>query len=308
MNQNIKLSHMSHWKTIPFKQINNFRDFYYEDKSNNCYYMDWDRILRYHKATGYDGIEIAPWDLAEILGLFKTPKEFSDFAYDHGIKISGMFHGCDDSHIAAKHDETVAAGKASVDMLKAFGGVHLNTCPGNNYYGSGPLDEEGLSNIAGCLNEIGEYAESQGILLGIHNEFFCVSNKLNHRRLIELTNPKYVHYCLDTAQIVLMGDDLIDFYDTYKERICTFHWKDTADLGVSDEIRYAQDVEICDDGHRWFWEPGEGLIPMEELWKHVADYGFKGWVTIEDDGAPDYLAAMALSSYYMHQVLGKIYQ
>ncbi len=103
MDQNIKLSHMSHWKTIPYKQIDNFRDFYYEDKSNSCYYMDWDRILRYHKATGYDGIEIAPWDLSEMLGLFGTPQEFSSFALDHGIEISGMFHGCDDSHIAAKH-------------------------------------------------------------------------------------------------------------------------------------------------------------------------------------------------------------
>ena len=47
---------------------------------------------------------------------------------------------------------------------------------------------------------------------------------------------------------------------------------------------------------------------MKELWKHVADNGFKGWVTVEDDGAPDYLAAMALSSYYIKQELGKIYK
>lgn len=308
MEKNIKLSHMSHWKTIPYKQIDNFREFYYEDRSNNCYYMDWDRILRYHKATGYDGIEVAPWDLGEILGLFGTAQEYTAFAKDHGIEVSGMFHGCDDSHIASKHEEVVAAGKAAVDTLKSFGGTHLNTCPGNNFYGNGPLDEEGLRNIASCLNEIGEYAEASGIKIGIHNEFFCITNKLNHRKLIELTDPRYVHYCLDTAQVVLMGDDLIDFYDTYKERICTFHCKDTADLGVADEIRYAQDVEICDDGHRWFWEPGEGKLPMKELWKHMADHGFKGWVTVEDDGAPDYLAAMALSSYYIKQELGKIYK
>ena len=58
MENRIKLSHMSHWKSVPYKQIDNFRDFYYEDKSNNCYFLDWDRILRYHKATGYDGIEL----------------------------------------------------------------------------------------------------------------------------------------------------------------------------------------------------------------------------------------------------------
>lgn len=308
MEKKIRLSHMSHWKTVPYKEIPNFREYYYEDKSNACYYQDWDRILRYHKASGYDGIELAPWDLTEILGLFGTPAEYTAFARDHGIEVSGMFHGCDDSHIASKHDEVVAAGKAAVDTLAAFGGKHLNTCPGNNYYGNGPLDEEGLRNIASCLNEIGEYAESKGIKVGIHNEFFCITNKENHRRLIDITDPKCVHYCLDTAQVVLMGDDLIDFYDTYKERICTFHLKDTADPGVPDEIRYDKDVEIRDDGHRWFWEPGEGVLPMETLWQHMKDFGFEGWVTIEDDGAPDYLAAMTLSSYYVNQVLGKIYR
>ena len=307
MKNRIRLSHMNHWKTIPYKKIDNYRDFYYEDKSVNCYYLDWDRILRYHKATGYDGIELAPWDLTEILGLFGSPQEFTDFAKDHGIEVSGMFHGCDDSHIAEKHDEVVNAGKASVDIIRALGGKHMNTCPGSNYYGNGPLDETGLKNIASCLNEIGEYAEANGVQLGIHNEFFCVTNREDHRKLIDITDPRYVHYCLDTAQVVLMGDDVLDFYDTYKERICTFHWKDTADLGAPDEIRYAEDVEICDDGHRWFWEPGEGLVPLTELWKKIADYGFTGWVTVEDDGAPDYLAAMALSSYYMHEVLGRIY-
>ena len=110
MSNNIKLSHMNHWKTISYKQIDNFRDFYYEDKSNIAYYSDWDRILRYHKATGYDGIEVAPWDMADILKLFGTPKDFADFVKDHGLEISGMFHGADDSYRADKYDDVLAAG------------------------------------------------------------------------------------------------------------------------------------------------------------------------------------------------------
>lgn len=305
---NIKLSHMCHWKTIPYKQIDNFRDYYYEDKSNICYYQDWDRILRYHKATGYDGIEIAPWDLNEILGLFGTPGEFTAFAKEHGIEVSGMFHGCDDSQIPDKFDEVYQAGKEAIDTLYAFGGKHLNVCPARNYYGVGPLSDEDLKNSAKVLNEIGRYAVDHGIQIGLHNEFFCAVNKINHRKFLEMTDPRYVFYCLDTAQIALLGDDLLDFYDTYADRICTFHLKDTASNGEPDEIRYAQDVEICDDGWRWFWEPGEGVLSLKELWELVKKHGFKGWCTIEDDGAPDYLAAMSLSSYYVKQVLGKIYR
>ena len=305
---NIRLSHMSHWKTVPYKQIDNFRDYYYEDKSNACYYQDWDRILRYHKATGYEGIELAPWDLNEILGLFGTPAEFTAFAGDHGIEVSGMFHGADDSEKASKYDDVLQAGKNAVDVLTAFGGKHLNMCPAKNYSEAGPLDDEALKNSARVINAIGEYAVANGIQVGLHNEFFCAVNKENHRKFLEMTDPRYVFYCLDTAQIALMGDDLLDFYDTYADRICTFHLKDTASLAVPDDIRYDRDVEIRDDGWRWFWEPGEGVLPLEELWKLVKKHGFKGWCTIEDDGAPDYLAAMALSSYYVNEVLGKIYR
>lgn len=305
---NIRLSHMSHWKTVPYKQIDNFRDYYYEDKSNAVYYQDWDRILRYHKATGYEGIEVAPWDLTEILGLFGTPQEFTAFAKEHGIEVSGMFHGCDDSQLVSEHDTVLASAKMAIDTLEAFGGKHLNMCPARNYYGVGPFGEEELKTAAGVINEIGAYALEHGIQVGLHNEFFCSVNKENHRRFLEMTDPKSVFYCLDTAQIALMGDDLLDFYDTYAERICTFHLKDTVSIAVPDEIRYAQDVEICDDGWRWFWEPGEGVLPLEDLWKLLKKHNFTGWCTVEDDGAPDYLAAMALSSYYFYQVLGKIYQ
>lgn len=308
MMNNMKLSHMSHWKTIPYKQIDNFRDFYYEDKTNMAYYQDWDRILRYHKATGYEGIEIAPWDLKEMMALFGTPENFTEFAKEHGVTVSGMFHGADNSQDPTKHDEVLQAAKDAIDTLEKFGGRHLNMCPARNYCLDGPFLEDDLKNAAKVINEIGEYAVAHGIQVGLHNEFFCSVNKENHRRFIEMTDPDKVFYCLDTAQIGLMGDDLLDFYDTYADRICTFHLKDTASLAVPDEIRHGLDPEICDDGWRWFWEPGEGVLPLEDLWKLVKKHDFKGWVTIEDDGAPDYLAAMALSSYYFHEVLGKIYR
>ena len=181
---NMKLSHMSHWKTIPYKQIDNFRDFYYEDKTNMAYYQDWDRILRYHKATGYEGIEVAPWDLKEMMALFGTPQNFTAFAKEHGVEVSGMFHGADFSQDPAKHDEVLQAAKDAIDTLEKFGGKHLNMCPARNYCMDGPFLEDDLKNAAKVINEIGEYAVAHGIQVGLHNEFFCSVNKENHRRFI----------------------------------------------------------------------------------------------------------------------------
>jgi inosose dehydratase len=308
MSNQIKLSHMSHWKTIPYKKIDNFRDFYYEDKSNSVYYSDWDRILRYHFATGYEGIEVAPWDMPEMMALFGTPQNFTQFAKERGVSVSGMFHGANDSHIAVKFDEVLAEGKKAVDLTEAFGGRHLNVCPGNNYYGTGPLTEDGVKNAAKVITEIGRYAVDHGVQIGLHNEFFCAINKENHHRFIGLTDPRYVFYCLDTAQIAIIGEDMVKFYDDYHERICTFHLKDTASCALPDEIRYNKDVEIVDDGTRWFWEPGEGVLDFKKLWELLKKYRFKGWMTIETDGTPDLLASMALCSYYINHDLAPIYR
>ncbi|MGN7159877.1 hypothetical protein [Sphingomonas sp. SAFR-052] len=79
------------------------------------------------------------------------------------------------------------------------------------------------------------------------------ANLPNHRELIESTDPRYAHNCLDTAQVAIMGEDLLTFYRDYCDRISTFHLKHTASERQPDSVRYAQDPEITADGTRWFW-------------------------------------------------------
>lgn len=305
---NIRYANMCHWKNIPYKQIDNFREFYYEDKSNSAYYSDWDRVLRYQKALGFEGIELAPWDFPELLPLFGSARAFTDFAKERGVVVNGMFHGVDGGHDRSRHADVLDSGKRAVDLLLEFGGIHLNTCPTSNYYGNGPLNREQIQACAEVITEIGRYATDHGIKIGLHNEFFCAVNKDNHREFIELTDPRYVHYCVDSAQISIMGEDLLDFYETYHERICTFHLKDTASCNLADEIRYSQDPEIADDGTRWFWEPGEGVLDLEGLYQLLKKHQFKGWISIETDGTPDILASMALTRYFIDQHLNPIYR
>ncbi|MEJ2128511.1 MAG: sugar phosphate isomerase/epimerase [Woeseiaceae bacterium] len=304
---NIRYANMCHWKAIPYRQIDNFRDFYYEDKSNSAYYSDWDRILRYQSALGFEGIELAPWDMADLLPLFGSPTEFTAFAKERGIEVIGMFHGAHAAHDASHFDEVVQAGREAVDTIVEFGGIHMNTCPTSNYFGTGPLSREQVRQCAKALNEVGRYATDHGIMVGLHNEFFCAINRDNHREFIDLTDPGLVHYCVDTAQVAIMGEDLVTFYEDYHERICTFHLKDTGTPNLPDEVRYSQDPEITDDGTRWFWEPGEGVLDLEGLYRLLKKHEFKGWMSIEYDGTPDLLASMALTRYYLDNTLRPVY-
>ena len=304
---NIRYSHMCHWKNIPYRKIDNFREFYYEDKTNTAYYSDWDRILRYQKALGFEGIELAPWDFPELLPLFGSPEAFAEFAQERGVNVSGIFHLVNAAHDRSKHKETIEEGKQAVDLLVQFGGTHLNSAPSNNYFGLGPLNREHIKAAAEVISEIGRYATDHGVQIGIHNEFFLAINKENHKEYIELTDLRYVHYCLDTAQVALLGEDILGFYDTYHDRIGTFHLKDTASPNLPDEVRHSQDIEIVDDGTRWFWEPGEGVLDFPGLYRLLKKHGFKGWITLETDGTPDLLASMALSRYYIDRELNPIY-
>jgi inosose dehydratase len=304
---NIRYANMCHWKTIPYRQIDNFREFYYEDRTNTAYYSDWDRVLRYQKALGFEGIELAPWDLADLLPLFGSPRAFTEFAAERGVTVTGMFHGAHASHKVESFEEVIAAGRQAVDTIVEFGGVHMNTCPTSNYFGAGPLSREDVRQCAKAINEVGRYATDHGVKVGLHNEFFCAINRENHREFIDLTEPRHVHYCVDTAQISIMGEDLLRFYEDYHDRICTFHLKDTASPNVPDEVRYSQDPEIRDDGHRWFWEPGEGVLDLEGLYRLLKKHQFRGWISIEYDGSPDLLASMALTRYHLDKKLRPIY-
>lgn len=305
---NIKYAYMNHWKNVPYQSIANFREFYYQDCTNSAYYSDWDRLLRYQKALGFDGIELAPWDLADMLPLFGSPEAFRDFCAARGVQVTGLFHGAHASHDPSKFNECIQAGREAVDMIVKFGGTQMNTCPDQNYYGTGPLDAQQVKQVAKVMDEIGRYATDHGVKLGLHNEFFCAINLSNHRQLIEGTHPDFVHYCIDTAQISLMGEDLVTFYKDYADRICAFHLKDTATPKVPDEIRFSQDPEIQDDGTRWFWELGEGVLDFPELYRQLKTHNYQGWINLETDGSPDYLASMALSRYYIDTVLNPIYK
>lgn len=304
---NIKLSHLHHWKTLPYKKIPNFQEFYYEEKDNQPYFSDWDKSLKYLAAMGYDGVEILPWDLREISAVFGSIQAFREAVEAYGLKVSGMFVGIDDSRFAEKRAELVSQAENSIKDIQALGGENMILSPESEWYKTGGLTDEQVGNIAECLNEIGRRAEGCGIHVAIHTEFHCAINMENHRQLLEKTDPRYVHHCLDTAPIAMMGEDIAKFYADYHDRICAIHLKDTADVGLPDELRHSNVGMIPDDGHRWFWEPGEGLLDFPALWKQLKKYNFKGWVSVETDGTPDLLASMALASYYVHQELAKIY-
>lgn len=309
MMDNLKFTYQTQlWGDVPFKQMNNFNEWYNGEYNSVYYYRDWDKILRYHAGAGYEGIEVMMQHIGPFKRIFGNLTNFKEFTAERGLQVSGMFTALFGSEQKENHERLFEVQKRLIDAVAELGGDVVTTMPAWEYFGVGPLSDEQISWIADLVNKMGEYGYQYGITPVIHNEFWCAVNLSNHEQLIQKTDPRYVGYCLDTAQVSILGADLLPFYEKYHERIRYFHLKDTTRAKAPDEERYAQGAEFAKDGTRWFWEPGGGNIDFVGLWKLMKKYQYKGWVCMETDGTPERLASMLLSKYYLDKVLKPIYK
>ncbi|BAK47564.1 sugar phosphate isomerase/epimerase [Clostridium sp. SY8519] len=308
--ENIKYSfQMNMWGVPQFKQINNLGEWYDEDFTAHGYMQDWDNILKYLSTAGYKGIELVWYQVDFLRMQFGSLAAFAEFVKKRGIeKVTGGFSIHFNSERKDALPGIIAAQQKNIDNLAELGAEAMIVMPAGQYFGTGPLDDDQLQNVATALNEVGRRAKDKGLDLAIHNEFWCAVNLSNHEKLLELTDPRYVQYCLDTAQISLMGVDIVDFYDRWHDRMKYMHLKDTNKKNLPDEERFKAGAEYDDEGKRWFYELGAGDVNLTGLYEMFKKHNFKGWATVEADGAPDNLAAMLLSKWYIDNVLSPIYK
>jgi len=307
---NIKYSYqMNMWGTPGFTKTSNFEEWYNKDFTADGYYMDWDKILKYLSAGGFKGIEFMWMMFEPVRMLFGDLKTFTAFINERGIeKVTGCFSinlGAEDKR---NHENIYKSQQKVIDGLAELGGCNLVVMPAGQYYGTGPLSDEALQNVADCLDEVGRRAADKGLDVSIHNEFWCAVNLSNHEKLLEMTDPRYVQYCLDTAQVSIMGVDIVEFYDKWHERIKYLHLKDTTRKSLPDEERFKAGAEYDDEGKRWFYEMGGGHVDFPGLWRLMKKHGYKGWATVETDGTPDRCATMLLAKWYIDNVLSPIYR
>lgn len=306
---NLKYAHMMHFKKIKYKKISDFPKYYYRECNANSYYADWDKIIKYQVSCGYTGIELMPLMLGQMRQQFGEPQNFLDYIRERGMeRVTGIFSGLGNSFDKREHPDIIRAAQKNIDIAAQYQCLYMNICPAPNYCRTGALSLEQVKNVAAVMDEIGKRAKDKGITICHHNEFFCGVNRDTQELLIEYTRPEYVSYCLDTAQVLLMGKDPVEFYNTYHDRIFSFHLKDTQDFHVQDEIRYGRDPEIQPNGYRWFWEMGEGIVDFPGLYESLKKHGYQGWVAVENDGTPDLIATMALNKWYIDKVLSPIYR
>ncbi len=92
---------------------------------------------------------------------------------------------------------------------------------------AGPNDER-MKQPGNSLNELGRRTLEYGIRLAPHPHIWGpLEREAEIRRVMELTDPKYVWLTADTGHLTLGGADAVQMVSDYFPRIAEIHLKDT---------------------------------------------------------------------------------
>ena len=166
------------------------------------------------------------------------------------------------------------------DFLQPLGSDHWKINMGQRPAG-GPSDEQ-LKRLANTLNEIGRQTIAMGVRLAPHPHIWGpLEREEDMRRVMELTDPKYVWLTADTGHLVLGGGDPVKIISDYFPRVAEIHLKDTFPRFRGNKSTPTQDE------HRTasvYHNLGGGGVDFPAVFKLLRDRHYKGWAIFDVDG------------------------
>jgi inosose dehydratase len=145
----------------------------------------------------------------------------------------------------------------------------------------GPTDDQ-LKRLADTLNRLGEKTIAMGIRLSPHPHIWGpLEREHEMRRVMDLTDPKYVWLCADTGHLTLGGGDAVQIVSDYFPRISEIHLKDTyAKYRGNTSTPTQAQHRVASVYHNL----GGGGVDFVALFKVLRDRHFKGWAIFDVDG------------------------
>ena len=261
--------------------------------------------LRDCSELGYRWIEtffgyLEPWP---------EPKMLEDYLATMNLKIETISNdGSQNLNFQdpSQHKDVIETHMALVRYIKALGCDHLKiNCGSRN---AGGNTEEIYKNQAKAFNELGKRIVDEGLEFGIHAHLWSqFETPRDVQRIMELTDPRYVKFILDTGHITMAGMDPVKLTKQLGARIIEFHLKDVApkDKGgykgpelIADQVNTGTDDLI-------FFSLGKGGVDFPAILAHLKSIDWKGWFTVElDHQATTAKEDAAKSKRYIENTLG----
>lgn len=174
----------------------------------------------------------------------------------------------------------------------------------------GPTDDH-LKALADTSNEIGARCRPYGVKLALHPHIWGpMEREHEFRRVMELTDPRYVYLCLDTGHNALGGMDTVKITDEFFPRIAHIHLKDTFPRFRGNTATPDQTAHYMDK-RGWYAGVGQGGgVDFPGVFAILRRRDYAGWVVFDvdapraTDGSGTVDQNVAASVNYLRTALG----
>jgi inosose dehydratase len=141
---------------------------------------------------------------------------------------------------------------------------------------------EELKVAAKTMNEAAKRCFDLGVKACFHPHLWTeIQDENEIDTIMELTDPKYVYFCPDTAHLTKAGMDPVTVMKRYKERIAYLHLKDVTPDDVTDIGKFP--ILKGNEALPIFCELGLGTIDFNPIMSFLKEINYNSWVTVEID-------------------------
>ncbi|HZR00519.1 MAG TPA: TIM barrel protein [Chloroflexota bacterium] len=235
------------------------------------------------KGKGFPGIE--PYRSMSMAWVAR-PRELKALLDDNGVRLITASNGGPGQSTEfvdpAARQQTIADHLAFCrDFLSVFGCTWFKINMGRRP--AGGTTPEQVKAIADTVTELGRRTLGEhGIKIAPHPHIWGpIERPEEVRGLLDQTDPAYVWWIPDTAQLNLGGGDPLQLMTDYYDRLAAVHWKDS-----KASYRGWTGPTPTQEQHRQeilYKDLGAGGVDHPAIYRMLVDRGYRGWITLDLD-------------------------
>src|SRR5207248_6967235 len=214
------------------------------------------------------------------------PETFRELLASHHLRLSALYGGGRFGD-PARRTEVVSNNTRLARFLAAIGVDRLVFGPGGPRTPGGSTETE-LREAARTINEAARACYDLGVLACVHPHLGTeIETEPEIDTVMQLTDPRYVFFCPDTAHLTAAEIDVPGIIRRYGERMRYMHIKDLR-AGVIEERRNQKTslkVESGTERLPIFCELGRGVIDYGPIMQALKEIGYHDWITVEIDSS-----------------------
>ena len=136
------------------------------------------------------------------------------------------------------------------------------------------------------LEALGELAHEKDMEIVYHHHMGTgVQTTAEIDRLMKETDPTKVSLLFDTGHLVFSGENPLQIYKAYQDRIKYIHFKDIRDT-VTQEVKAENNSFLSAVKKGAFTVPGDGVIDFKPIMCEIEKANYTGWIVVEAEQDP----------------------